>query len=577
MRHNILSLIVILLCSATIVSAQETVFEQSDGLESATYQQTVAYYKQLANKYSTVKISKVGATDTEYPLHLVLYAKDEKWTLLNRATSDKVVILINNGIHPGEPDGIDASMMLIRDAASGKINVPDNIVLAVVPVFNIGGALNRNSFSRANQNGPKAYGFRGNAQNLDLNRDFTKMDAKETQTLVKLFHTLDPDVFIDNHVSNGADYQHIMTLLSTQHNKLGGNMGAYLNQTFEPKIFADMKTRGYDLVPYVNVWGKTPDKGWNAFIDPPRFASGWAALFQTYAFVAETHMLKPFKDRVWSTYALMESIIKIASDNASEIRSTRQKDRSQSIRSKSMVIDWQHDTTQSTLIDFLGYEGGYKPSSISGKPRLYYDRDKPYAKKVPYYNTYEPKITITVPKAYIVRQGWGSRVVERMRLNGVSVVKAPQDTTMELTVYRILDMNTTSYPYEGHYLHSNISVKKVTKKITVRKGDFIIKTTQQAKRYIVESLEPQAPDAFLAWGFFDGVLQQKEHYSPYVFEDLGFKLLQDNEVLNNKYQQRMKTDTAFANDGAAQLDFIYKNSPYYEQSHNIYPVYRVEY
>lgn len=576
MRHNILSLIVILLCSAT-VSAQETVFEQSDGVESATYQQTVAYYMQLANKYSTVKISEVGTTDTEYPLHLVLYAKDEKWTLLNRAKSDKVVILINNGIHPGEPDGIDASMMLIRDAAAGKINVPDNIVLAVVPVFNIGGALNRNSFSRANQNGPKAYGFRGNAQNLDLNRDFMKMDAKETQTLVKLFHTLDPDVFIDNHVSNGADYQHIMTLLSTQHNKLGGNMGAYLNQTFEPKIFANMKTRGYDLVPYVNVWGKTPDKGWNAFIDPPRFASGWAALFQTYAFVAETHMLKPFKDRVWSTYALMESIIKIASDNASEIRSTRQKDRAQSIRSKSMVIDWQHDTTQSTLIDFLGYEGGYKPSSISGKPRLYYDRDKPYAKKVPYYNTYEPEITITVPKAYIVRQGWGSKVVERMRLNGVSVVKAPQDTTMELTVYRILDMSTTSYPYEGHYLHSNISVKKVTKKITVRKGDFIIKTTQQAKRYIVESLEPQAPDAFLAWGFFDGVLQQKEHYSPYVFEDLGFKLLQDNEVLNNKYQQRMKTDTAFANDGAAQLDFIYKNSPYYEQSHNIYPVYRVEY
>lgn len=577
MRNSLLPFFIFLLFSVVSVHAQETVFEQSNGQKTATYQQTIAFYKILATKYNTVKLSEVGETDTEYPLHFVMYSKNEKWTLAKRATSDKIVILINNGIHPGEPDGIDASMMLIRDAASGKIKVPDNVVLVVVPVFNIGGALNRNSFSRANQNGPESYGFRGNAQNLDLNRDFMKMDAMETQTLVKMFHMIDPDIFLDNHVSNGADYQHVMTLLSTQHNKLGGTMGTYLNSTFEPLIYSDMKKRGYDLVPYVNVWGKTPDSGWQAFIEPPRFASGWAALFQTYAFVAETHMLKPFKDRVLATYALMQSMIDIASKNAAEIKKTRREDRDQSIRSKSMVIDWQHDSTKSTMINFLGYEGAYKDSRISGKPRLYYDRTKPYVKQVPFYNYYLPKTTVTAPKAYIIKQGWGNSVVAKMRLNGVTVARVPKDTTMELTVYRIQDMNTTSYPYEGHYLHSNISVKKEVKKVKVMKGDYIIKTAQAAKRYIVESLEPQAPDAFLAWGFFDAVLQQKEHYSAYVFEDLGYQLLQDNEVLYNKYTERMKTDTAFANSGEAQLDFIYKNSPYYEQSHKTYPVYRVEY
>jgi len=279
----------------------ETVFERSGGDSSATYHQAIDYYKLLAARYNTLSIKSVGATYTYYPLHVVFYTSDGILNIKNWQQENRVVILINNGIHPGEPDGIDASMMLLRDAAKGKVKVPKNIVLAVVPVFNIGGALNRNSHSRANQNGPAAYGFRGNAKNLDLNRDFIKMDAQETKTLVKLFHMLDSDVFIDNHVSNGADYQHTLSLLSTQRSKLGGQMGAFLHNNFEPLIFEDMNHRGHDIVPYVNVWGRTPDKGCPAFLETPRFASGFGALFQTYSFVTETHMLKPFKDRVIST------------------------------------------------------------------------------------------------------------------------------------------------------------------------------------------------------------------------------------------------------------------------------------
>jgi len=198
-----------------------TTYEISKGTATATYEEVIDFYKKLDQHFVTVKMEEVGATDVMYPLHVVYYSKEGNFDIKAWKREEKTILFINNGIHPGEPDGIDASMMLLRDAAIDKINIPDNIVLAVIPVFNIGGAINRGSYSRANQNGPKAYGFRGNAQNLDLNRDFIKMDAKETQSLVRLYHELNRDLYIDNHVSKGADYQHVKTFLTTHPQKPG--------------------------------------------------------------------------------------------------------------------------------------------------------------------------------------------------------------------------------------------------------------------------------------------------------------------------------------------------------------------
>ncbi len=552
-----------------------TVFERSKGDSSATYHQTIAYYQTLVDEYKQVAIKSVGPTDAPYPLHVVLYTPDGNLNIKDWHQENRIVILINNGIHPGEPDGIDASMMLLRDALKGKIKVPDNIALAIIPIYNIGGALNRNSHSRANQNGPASYGFRGNTKNLDLNRDFIKMDAKETRTLVRLFHMLDPDIFIDNHVSNGADYQYTVTLLATEFNKLGGSMGKFMNETLTPLVFKDMKEKGQEMIPYVNVWGRTPDTGWPAFIETPRFASGFGALFQSYSFVTETHMLKPYKNRVVGTYELMKSFIKVTSTHADELKQSKLNDRKRIVSSTHLPISWQLDTTRSTPVQFKGYEGIYKASEVSGKERLFYDRKRPYSKTVPYYNYYKPSETVKVPKSYIIRQAW-SDVVEKLRVNNVLVKKMPRDTVIELGVYYIEDYKTTKSPYEGHYLHSNVKVHKEVKKINVYKGDFIINTRQKAKRYIVETLEPAAPDAFFAWGFFDGILQQKEHFSPYVFEEVANDLLESNEVLRDMLEKAKSEDSTLANNGYLQLNFIYKHSPYYELSHKQYPVYRLE-
>lgn len=251
---------------STAIHAQETPFEKSNGKRTATYFEAIQFYKSLAKQSHKIKIETEGLTDAGYPLNLVMLSSDEEFDPSAWHKKQKVVLLINNGIHPGEPDGIDASMMLARDIALKKIILPVNVAVAIIPVYNIGGALNRNSFSRVNQNGPESYGFRGNAQNLDLNRDFIKCDSKNTRSFTEIFHYLNPDILIDNHVSDGADYQHVMTLITTQYNKLGGDLGEWLRSKFNPLLFQGMLEKGWDIVPYVNVEDNDPAQGFHNFM-----------------------------------------------------------------------------------------------------------------------------------------------------------------------------------------------------------------------------------------------------------------------------------------------------------------------
>ncbi|HMW27581.1 MAG TPA: M14 family zinc carboxypeptidase, partial [Ferruginibacter sp.] len=317
-----------------------------------------------------VLVKEMGMTDAGYPLHLVLVSKDGKFDPGQWHKQNKVVVLINNGIHPGEPDGIDASMMFVRDIVIKKISLPDNVALAFIPVYNIGGCLNRNSYSRANQDGPLEYGFRGNAQNLDLNRDFTKCDSKEARSFARLFHWLDPEILVDNHVSDGADYQHTMTMLTSQYDKLGAGLGGWLRDTFEPRLYNGMRDKKWDMVPYVSFETGSPDKGMMMFYDPPRYSSGYAALFQTIGFVPETHMLKPFKDRVLSTYAFSQTIIEQASEKAGELIEERKKAKAAVRSAASFPLRWSLDTSHYSFVTFKGYEQAYKPSDATGLNRM---------------------------------------------------------------------------------------------------------------------------------------------------------------------------------------------------------------
>lgn len=549
-------------------------FEKSNGTETATYFEAVQWYKDLDKTAPAVLVKEMGLTDAGYPLHLVLVSADGKFDPVQWHKQNKAVILINNGIHPGEPDGIDASMMLVRDIVTKKITLPQNVALAFIPVYNIGGCLNRGSTSRANQNGPAEYGFRGNAQNLDLNRDFTKCDSKEARAFAQIFHLLDPDVFIDNHVSDGADYQHTMTLLTTQYDKLGADLGGWLKETFEPQLYKGMEEKKWDMVPYVNFETTDFGKGMEMFYDPPRYSSGYTALFQTIGFVPETHMLKPFKDRVLSTYALMQTMMEKAAVNATELIKQRNKAKAETIKEKSWPLSWAVDSTKFSVITFKGYEQAYKPSDATGLQRMFYDHSKPYTRELKFYNSFTPSNFIATPKAYIIPQGWHS-VIYLLKLNKVTVKQFGNDTLVEVEAYHIDDYKSYPRPYEKHHKNNTMKVSATKQKIKFLKGDYIIYLNQPANRYLVEMLEPTGDDSFFAWNFFDAMLQQKEGYSDYRWDDVAAAVLKNNPALQQKLEEKKKADAKFAASASAQLDFIYKNSSYYEPGHNRYPVYRL--
>jgi len=554
--------------------AQQCRFETSNGKQSATYFEAIEWYKKLDKASSMVHIQEIGMSDAGYPYHIVLVSNDGKFDASQWHKHNKAVILINNGIHPGEPDGIDASMMLVRDIVNKKLKLPDNIALAFIPVYNIGGCLNRNSYSRANQNGPEEYGFRGNAQNLDLNRDFTKCDTKEAKSFDAIFHLLDPDILIDNHVSDGADYQHTMTLLTTQYNKLGAHLGEWLKNTFEPQLYRGMTEKNWDMVPYVNFEVTDFNKGMDMFYDPPRYSSGYAALFQTIGFVPETHMLKPFKDRVLSTYALMQTVIEKASINAVELIEKRKKAKEEGIKQKEWPLSWSVDTTQFSNITFKGFEQGYKISAATGLQKMYYDHAKPYTRQIKFHNTFNPSNIIESPLAYIIPQGWVD-VINLLKLNKVLLKRITKDTIIEVEAYHIDDYKSLLRPYEKHHKNSAVKCTVMNQKIKFLKGDYIIPVNQNANRYIIEMLEPTGDDSFFAWNFFDGILQQKEGYSDYRWDDLAAEILKKDSVLKQKLDEKKAGDLKFANNSSAILDFIYKNSPYYEPGHNRYPIYRL--
>lgn len=551
----------------------KTFFEKGNGNQSADYQETIRYFQMLADHFPAVDIMEMGLTDSGLPLHLVVYNPDKTFAF-PEASENKAVILINNGIHAGEPDGIDASMMLIRDLATGKVAAPVNTIVAVIPVYNIGGALNRNTNSRVNQNGPEVYGFRGNARNYDLNRDFLKQDTRNSISFADIFHKLNPEVFIDNHVSNGADYQYTLTYIMTQHNKLGEPLGSWMNAKMTPDITAALQKKGIESTPYVNVWGSTPDKGYKQFFESPRYATGYTALFGTVGYVVETHMLKPYKSRVAATYAFMLETISYTDTHHSKLKELRAANALACQPGQPYPVQWEIDSSKVDHISFLGYEGLRKKSEVSSGDRLYYDRNKPYKKNIPFLRKYKPRKSVVIPMAYIIPRGqW--EVVEKLLANGVKMREFPADTTLSVESYRIQKYETVQAPYEGHYLHYNTDVSSQKIQLTVKKGDYIVDTRQRAVRYLLEALEPEAVDSFFNWNFFDSILQQKEWYSDYVFEDLAAEMLKKDAGLKRRLDEKRRNDAAFAADPAAQLAWVYLQSEYYESAHMRYPVYRL--
>lgn len=580
----------------TLFDSLQTPFEKSGGLATASYTECVTWYRRLAKAFPAYcALTSIGLGDAGKDIYVfkILGERMGRMDRLgqsddgipagpNQMASPKVKILINNNIHPGEPEGTDASMFLVRDllffGQYWQQTLP-YLELHVVCQYNVDGTLNRNAHSRANQNGPVEYGFRGNAQNLDLNRDFIKMDSRNAKVLVALMASEKYHLFVDNHTSNGADYQYVLTYFHTRPEKLMPEIVPNLLQ-LETGLKHQLARQDWPTAPYVETIKTVPDSGLFAFWESGRYATGFAALHNTIGYTVETHMLKPFSQRMLATLAFMEQFLTVSTSDSlrAQFEKNRMKGWVRRVADQPvhyLPIAHTLDLKQHEMIPFKGFEFGYRPSEITGADRLVYDTRKPWEKPVRYYNHYVPTDSVRVPRAYIIPFAYDD-VIQKLRRNGIAVSNVPMDTLVSLRVSYIVDYKTVSHPYEKHYLHHSVKTRDTVMKVMVRAGDVVAVVKPDNERFLTAVLEPRAADSYFAWNSFDGILQQKEGYSDYVFEDKAAVWLKAHPDKYAELQRKKAQDPVFAKDAWAQLNWVYKQTEHYEPTHNLYPVYRVD-
>lgn len=546
------------------------------GTTTPAWAEAIDAFRELADAHHGATLTVMGADDNGSPIHLFVLHDGTTPHPDSLRAAGKRILWITNGIHAGEPDGVDASLLLARALLHSDqyMGLLANTAVCIVPVYNVSGAQQRNSHSRANQNGPDVYGFRANARNLDLNRDFIKADSRNTRDLLKALAHWDPDIYLETHVSNGADHQYVMELLTTHPDRLDPDLRSYLDATLKPGLYAWMERRGHLMCPYFETVKEFPEQGLEGFLDGPRYSSGHAGLRNRIGILSETHMLKPFADRVNATFQLMLATLAVLDREGEGLSEARSQARRSVAMASSFGVNYTLDTTHVEQLPWKGYRAGHKPSAVSGLPRLFYDQSQPTDTVVPWMDRFTPAFTLKKPKAYLIPQEW-REVIARLKMDGVPMEVLLERSTFPVEYQRVEDYSTVRSPYEGRYLHYGISTTTEPGTYEARPGDVLVPMGHPTDRLVMELLEPRASDSFYAWGFFDSVLQQKEYFSSYVFEDIAAELLAKDPALRKALEERKANDPAFAADARAQLDWVYKRSPYHEPGYRRYPVARL--
>jgi len=583
MVHKLLCALVVSFLTG-IVNAQETLplldenefvtpYEGSGKKRTATYTQCVAWYQTIQRQFPKIcRLDSIGLSDGGSPIYV--------FRINSNGGSAKVKVLINNNIHPGEPEGTDASMLLVREMLldQGNEAIMGVIDLHIICQYNVDGSQTQSCYNRANQNGPENQGFRGNARNLDLNRDFIKADSRNARAFAQYFAAHKFNFFIDHHTSNGADYQYTLTYFHTRPEKLLPQLRPLL-QSVESYLKPELAKAGWPSAPYVETMKTVPDSGIHAFWETGRYATGYAALHHCIGYTVETHMLKPFPKRVEATLDFMRVFLRgVAKEHGMALGVRDYLKRAQTRRLQGRQVEYiahEMDVSRWDTLLFEGFEFGYRTSTVTGQKRLYYDTTKPWSRNIRYYRYFKPTDSVVMPRFYILPWAWGE-VYERLKMNRIEMKQVGQDTAMALRVSFINGYETVKTPYEGHYLHYNVQTSDTLLPVKIRKGDWLIPVTQANYQFLAATLEPRAPDSYFVWNFFDAVLQQKEGFSDYVWDDKAAEILAANPVLKKKFLDKKAGDKAFAADAWTQWMYVYRSSPYYEPTHNRYPVYRVD-
>ncbi len=557
-----------------------TLFEKSAGNKTPRYDETVGYCKSLDAASPLISYTTFGNSPQGRNLPLLIADKNGSTTPAAVAKSGNAVLLIQACIHAGEPDGKDAGLMLLRDIAfNAKFrSLLDHVTILFIPIFNVDGHERFGRYNRINQNGPEEMGWRTTAQNLNLNRDFLKADAPEMKAWLKLYNTWLPDFFVDCHVTDGADYQYILTYALETNGSMEKGLSDWTSGVCDPYLVNGMKEKGYPIFPYVEFrrW-HDPRSGLLGGVAPPMLSQGYCAAQNRPGLLIETHMLKPYKSRVESTYAMLKLVIELLDRDYVSLKKLEKAADDYSsgpvFRKQKMPVSFSELLTDSVMVDFKGVEYSMDTSDLTGGLWFKYDNTKPVTWTIPIFTTNKASAEVSLPEAYIIPPEW-TNVIDRLKLHGISMKTLIKPFTVKTSVSRFSNVKWQQRSYEGRH-KATYDLADTMETHTYPAGSVLVDMNQRRARVIAYLLEPKSPDSFVAWGFFDAILEQKEYFESYVMEPQARKMLAADPSLKAEFERKKAADPAFAKSSDAILNWFYSKTPWWDSHYNVYPVGRI--
>jgi len=559
----------------------ETVAERSGFRLTGRYEEVERLCPEFAKTFpDAVRCTEFGRTPEGRPMLAMAISKSGALTPEDARARGIPVFLAQGGIHAGEIDGKDAGFLAIREMLQGKAapGALDSFVLVFVPVFNVDGHERFGRWNRPNQSGPEEKGWRVTAQNLNLNRDYTKADAPEMQAMLRLLDAWDPVLYVDLHVTDGAQFEpDVANLLEPALTGDPGMQGggralvAELNQALAAK-----GELALDFYPSFRD-SDDPLSGFDVSPFPPRFSTGYWALRNRYSMLVETHSWKDYPRRVRVTHDI---IVQLAAMTAKQGRAWRavasEADaRAEQLGGQDVPIDFQVGP-HTTAIDFRGYAFTREPSAVSGGLVTKYDPTKPQVWHVPFRDTAVPKLTVRAPGgAYVVPAAEAAWLGERLAVHGIRFERLEKAVTgAKVEAFRATKTTFATAPFEGHFGVTLEGEWKPEARDLVA-GSLIVPIAQPKARLILTLLEPKSLDSFAAWGFFNGAFEAKEYMEPYVAEQVATEMLAHDPAVATEFKRRLATDAEFARNPQARLDFFYQRHPAFDERENLYPVLRI--
>lgn len=552
-----------------------TTFEKSNYLETDDYEGTVAYAKQLARQFKEVHYQTIGTTVTGREVPLLIVDKDGYTKPKKIRKSGRCIILVESCIHPGEPNGKDAMFLLIRNMLRGRENADllDDFSFLFIPVLSPDGLANFSPFNRINQNGPKQMGWRVNAQGLNLNRDFTKLDTPELRGFATLFNEWQPDLFFDTHATNGADYQYVTTYSIEDFGNYDAGLSYWLSRVWEPKIRVAMSELGMPITRYIEFhpWGDPTaplyDESFSAM-----FSEAYTTARNCPGILLETHMLKPYKDRVLSTYHMIVETLRIVAADKANFQNALAEAKKNDLSLKELPINMQSELNDTLWVDFLGYHFDTVQSDVTGGWYYAYDTTRPETRRIRRIRATRPEKTLSVPKEYIIPAQY-QEVIDIVKAHGFDINYLKSEKTLKVSTYRFDNVEFMPQPSEGRCRVARFDAQEITKDVTFPKGSAVVKTSQNGVRLLMNLLEPEMQGSLFEWGFFNHVLQRVEYFEVYKMEPMAKEMLAADPFLKEQFEA---WKAGFPKDRQpsqyAILNWFYERSPYCDKNYLMYPI-----